>query len=189
MRTLSHAVTLTAMTILFACQNINPGGWSNSAALRSDDIDVVFDDDGRPAIVEYHIAPEVLPPAVRRSAERLLNASTVDRAAFRYHYRDVLYLARVRRGETWRTGIYHRDGTLVETVEPIDDGDLPPAMRTRTSSSWAAIHRDDGSLVRYETPKPDVIDDIDRRHVFPDGTTRTYTAVAVELEVPTRRRP
>ncbi|MCA8949449.1 MAG: hypothetical protein KDE27_08090 [Planctomycetes bacterium] len=122
----ASAVASTVALLLAGCQS---APIDNVWALRAAAIEATVDDGGNVTAVEYHIAPNLVPMAVRGGMSELYPAATFTAAEHEVEGGAVYYELTAEVDGRAVEGMFHEDGRLHSLEVEVDPGSEPAITR------------------------------------------------------------
>ncbi|MCR9243509.1 MAG: hypothetical protein NXI31_00650 [bacterium] len=131
-RNLSCGLLASSFVFATACQGLQV---DNAWALRSSKLETSVDGDGAVTEIEYHIAPNLVPTAVRGAMSELYPDVTFERAEYEVRSGETLYeLVTAVEGRSVNA-MFHEDGRL-HTLEVEIDPESEPAITRTVMRAW-----------------------------------------------------
>lgn len=166
-------------------------GWSNAEALHADSVEMQLDASGQPLEIEYHVAPDQVPPKVHAAMDALHPGGRAT-AAEKEFVGETLYWELTKEVDGREVeAMFRPDGTLHSEELEVSEADVPPAVvaavRARlagTVTKWEQIRDGQRRLVEYHAK----LAVGDRKYKVIASTSgqilRVVREVPAELEIP-----
>lgn len=196
MRKLFGIAALASLVALPACHGIHHAQWEKDTAAGARMLEVQVDATGRHTEVEYHIAPEQVPVAVRKAMDQLHPGSAFDDAEKESHRGKVYYeLSRKVNGMAVEA-MFLPDGSLYSEEIQIPMSRVPEVVRSHALSSlsgaqatkWEEIRNAKREVTAYHV-KLSRGGDKYKAMLSPEGKLEGIVReVPAEIEVPVEAR-